>query len=1372
MRATEETYYNLKRLHVVFVLSAAALLGVTVWMLAVDHGRPWKEHQRTFRDRIEPWMTAAQIDLRQDEEFLAREKELAAAVDEARKAVADGDLIERFGAEIGRDAAQRKVTAPDLAGVKSAYESLGKKPSVDARDGLLQRLREFVVAATLREENRQRQLRFRRAEFDQARSFYEAAVGENKIAKTAYEKRLKSLQAKVDTAAEQVDRETGLLQQAGNHRRALEAILAEITADEDAALAALAAHRAELHQLQRTLARQRPNPGKRALQSPMIDALGRPLAIDQIWLPELTIDYGFRRVARFDRCVTCHQGIDKTVPQQAFGAEKTFAVELATPKAAPEPEKDDDANESVPSLQSVYGLVLARQGLLDPQAATVARVLPRTAAADARLALGDVIVKVGEQAVGGPAAVEKRLLEKVAWGKPLELEIRRGLPQPYCSHPRPDLFVGSLSPHPVAEFGCTICHDGQGSATDFTFASHTPDDPAQRTQWREQHDWQRNRHWNYPMLPGRFAESRCLKCHHDVVDLEPSPRYPDPPAAKLVAGYELVRRNGCFGCHEINGFDESGRRVGPDVRLEPAGTMRKLGPSLRDVKSKVDEAYLADRIADPRRFLPEGRMPRLYGLHNYLDGRALADAKRFEAVEIRAIVAYLLAESRVAGAKRSGAPEESDAPEAPEDDGSGASQAQPPATPESPATVAASADRGKRLFQLHGCLACHQHEDFPKGQSTQGPDLSSVGAKYTVETARQWLVGWIRDPHRHSPRTLMPNPLLEPTPLPKEEPEEATTAEDGDEDSVEDEPKPRPMTDPAADLAAYLLGCNEWTPGKQNPLKDSDLDDLALMHLKKTAAAGPGGAPARLKKMTRQEKLHYVGLRTITKRGCYGCHDVAGFEAAGPIGPALTDWGRKQESLLAFEQINRYIESQQAAPDNNPDVAFFRDALLSHRREGFLWQKLRGPRSFDFKKAHNKPYNDSLTMGRFGFTQHQIEAIGTFVLGLVAEPPAEQYVYRPQRRQRAIVEGRKVLRKYACTQCHALEMERWTLEFPPDHPNFDPDELEDVLEFADFKFLKPQISAEQIDASRQTDARGLCRAEIVGMPRADATGALLEDVDDDDYPLYFFTLWEPAVVNGMVWTVGGMEMMVSEPQIVERRGPVGGEFARLLYPVVLREAQQAGSTTAEMEAWGWVPPPLSREGAMVRPAWLHDYLLRPVPIRPAVVLRMPQYNLSPEEAGKLVDYFAAVAGVEFPYSSAADNMARVKDDRHDEAINVLIDTKTFCAKCHLIGDFSPGGEVRTILAPDLEQVGRRIRPEYIRRWLANPKSALPYTGMPVNFPPRGDPMGQDLLPGSSVEQLDVVADLLRDYDAYLKRKASIRKLIEQQSAEESTEESP
>ena len=90
------------------------------------------------------------------------------------------------------------------------------------------------------------------------------------------------------------------------------------------------------------------------------------------------------------------------------------------------------------------------------------------------------------------------------------------------------------------------------------------------------------------MLPSRFAESGCVKCHHDVAELDSSKQFRDPPAPKLVEGYHLVRKNGCFGCHEIKGATADGRRIGPDMRLEPNYTEAALAllddPALTDAE--------------------------------------------------------------------------------------------------------------------------------------------------------------------------------------------------------------------------------------------------------------------------------------------------------------------------------------------------------------------------------------------------------------------------------------------------------------------------------------------------------------------------------------------------------------------------------------------------------------------------------------------------------------------------------------------------------------------------------------------------------------------------------------------------------------------
>jgi hypothetical protein len=188
------------------------------------------------------------------------------------------------------------------------------------------------------------------------------------------------------------------------------------------------------------------------------------------------------------------------------------------------------------------------------------------------------------------------------------------------------------------------------------------------------------------------------------------------------------------------------------------------------------------------------------------------------------------------------------------------------------------------------------------------------------------------------------------------------------------------------------------------------------------------------------------------------------------------------------------------------------------------------------------------------------------------------------------------------------------------------------------------------------------------------------------------------------------------------------------------------------------------EGRKVQPAWLHDFLLDPVPIRPAVVLRMPKFNMSTDEASKLVDYFAAADGAEYPYSidprtrgahlSAAE---ATHPNRLADAMKIVTNGN-YCVKCHHLGDFVPEGSVYA-MAPNLDRVYRRLRPDFVRDWVANPPRIIPNTVMPINIPP-DKPIAQDIYAGTSEEQLQAVVDLLMNYDVFLKDRTSIRPMIQ------------
>ena len=103
-------------------------------------------------------------------------------------------------------------------------------------------------------------------------------------------------------------------------------------------------------------------------------------------------------------------------------------------------------------------------------------------------------------------------------------------------------------------------------------------------------------------------------------------------------------------------------------------------------------------------------------------------------------------------------------------------------------------------------------------------------------------------------------------------------------------------------------------------------------------------------------------------------------------------------------------------------VAYYYNDLLHHGRAGFLWQKLRDPRSYDYLKTETKGYDERLRMPKFPFNEEDIEAIETFVLGLVADPPAKEYIYRPEGPAKARIEGERMLDRFNCAGCHMLKM--------------------------------------------------------------------------------------------------------------------------------------------------------------------------------------------------------------------------------------------------------------------------------------------------------------------------------------------------------------
>ena len=164
------------------------------------------------------------------------------------------------------------------------------------------------------------------------------------------------------------------------------------------------------------------------------------------------------------------------------------------------------------------------------------------------------------------------------------------VPQPFRAHPP--------IPHNVREWGCTICHRGQGPATEIAEAHET------------------TLAWEQPILPAHFLQASCGSCHH--ADLKETPQ--------LTRGRELLSRLNCQACHKLNDLERP-----------------MLGPDLSSVGYKVSREWIYKWLKEPRTVVDKDGNVTVNGYENGDESRM--PKSRLKDEEIVALTAFLSAQN-------------------------------------------------------------------------------------------------------------------------------------------------------------------------------------------------------------------------------------------------------------------------------------------------------------------------------------------------------------------------------------------------------------------------------------------------------------------------------------------------------------------------------------------------------------------------------------------------------------------------------------------------------------------------------------------------------------------------------------------------------
>jgi cytochrome c2 len=421
---------------------------------------------------------------------------------------------------------------------------------------------------------------------------------------------------------------------------------------------------------------------------------------------------------------------------------------------------------------------------------------------------------------------------------------------------------------------------------------------------------------------------------------EPAEAMPDPfaeedPVPVFSEGRHLFRQLNCTGCHILDNFPGN----------------RNTGPQLNDLTAKTSPEWILKWIRYPRAWRHKTKMPNLWpapidpaakvpyapGSPEYATWEAQMKEQTLD------VAAYLIERSDNPSTRPHAKAGEAERRLA--DQIAGYSN-----------VPGATAEDGKAIFDAYGCRGCHatSEENLPvawrRRERDIAPNLGNIGSKVTVD----WIAYWVENPSRYWHGTKMPQLRL---------------------DRRE-----------AASVAKYLVTLKGEPAGTAHVRTD----EIAILKDRTKRNAEVACDVAGNQPMSRVA----CGEKIIANYGCFGCHQIDGFENSAPIAPELNGWSMKDITQL--------------------DYGYAIDDHHQQTHETFATWKLDSPRIYRRDRIE-------LRMGDFDLSAREIRSLVVFLMGLSPSKPRPENSPYEATDYKAVLEGRQIVEDYNCRGCHVVE---------------------------------------------------------------------------------------------------------------------------------------------------------------------------------------------------------------------------------------------------------------------------------------------------------------------------------------------------------------
>jgi mono/diheme cytochrome c family protein len=325
---------------------------------------------------------------------------------------------------------------------------------------------------------------------------------------------------------------------------------------------------------------------------------------------------------------------------------------------------------------------------------------------------------------------------------------------------------------------------------------------------------------------------------------------------------------------------------------------------------------------------------------------------------------------------------------------------------------------------------------------------------------------------------------------------------------------------------------------------------------------------------------------------------------------------------------------------------------------------------------HN--YDPATTMPHYRWSGQELGLVKAFLMGKTdSDLLANVHLDPPTPQQ--IAHGKRLVTEYGCAACHEIQGIQKTENFAP--------ELSRIGS-------KPVVQLVFTEGMRHTLPDYL--AGKIRQPRAFGPGLRM--------PQYSFS---PDQVDALTTALlaltdrsHSLPPSVQIPAQQEAGYRASGGAGKLMEDLNCYGCHRINGRGGDMA------PDLSWEGSSVQRKWLDDFLKNPNTLRPALLRRMPKFNLTDSERAALTDYLMNV------YQAPAFDRDELASSGYPGALveqgRQLFYSRYACQSCHIVNTKEDKGYI----GPPLYQVGLRLTPAWIFHYLKDPQAMRPGTMEP------------------------------------------------------------